>query len=66
MGFGYGLHACPSGFEEIKIAPRHVLMKYDFKPVLGSTAGLQRFGLSLAANPTARLAVRRRQEEVAL
>jgi cytochrome P450 monooxygenase-1 len=67
MGFGYGLHACPGRFfasEEIKIALCHILMEYDLKPVLGSNTEPQRFGLSMTANPTARLAVRRRQEEI--
>ncbi|KAM4067868.1 cytochrome p450 [Hirsutella rhossiliensis] len=69
MGFGFGLHACPGRFfasEEIKIALCHILLKYDFKPVLGSNMEPRKFGLNMTANPTAKLAVRRRREEIVI
>ena len=69
MGFGYGMRACPGRFfasEEIKIALCHMLMKYDFKPVPGSNREPIRVGLNMTANPTAKLAVRRRSEEIAI
>lgn len=69
MGFGYGLHACPGRFfasEEIKLAMCHILLKYDFKPVPGSNMKPRQNGLSMNASPTARLAVRRRREEIAI
>ncbi|GAO19702.1 hypothetical protein UVI_02064330 [Ustilaginoidea virens] len=64
MGFGYGHHACPGRFfaaEEIKIALCHILLKYDFKLVPGHSVEPVRFGVSLTANPTAKLAIRRRK-----
>ncbi|KPM42340.1 Dihydromonacolin L monooxygenase LovA [Neonectria ditissima] len=69
MGFGYGLHACPGRFfasEEIKLAMCHTLLKYDFKPVEGSNMEPRKFGLNMNANPTAKLAIRRREEEIAV
>ncbi|KAM4055522.1 cytochrome p450 [Hirsutella rhossiliensis] len=49
MGFGFGLHACPGRFfasEETKIVLCHILLKYDFKPVLGSNIEPRKFGLN--------------------
>lgn len=69
MGFGYGLHACPGRFfasEEIKIALSHILLKYDFKPVEGSSMEPRKYGLNMNANPTAKLSVRRREEEITI
>ncbi|KAF4429604.1 gibberellin cluster-GA14-synthase [Fusarium austroafricanum] len=69
MGFGYGLHACPGRFfasEEIKIALSHILLKYDFKPVVGSSMEPRKYGLNMNANPTAKLSVRRRKEEITI
>ncbi|KAG6017098.1 hypothetical protein E4U54_008359 [Claviceps lovelessii] len=69
MGFGYGLHACPGRFfasEEIKLVLCHILMKYDFKLVDGTDVEPRKFGLNMTANPSARLMVRRRNEEIKL
>ncbi|KAF5983389.1 gibberellin cluster-GA14-synthase [Fusarium bulbicola] len=69
MGFGYGLDACPGRFfasEEIKIALSHILLKYDFKPVEGSSMEPRKYGLNMNANPTAKLSVRRRKEEIVI
>ncbi|KAF2756146.1 cytochrome P450 monooxygenase [Pseudovirgaria hyperparasitica] len=65
MGFGYGLHACPGrafASEEIKIVLCHVLMKYDIKTVPGSDLTPRRFGLNMTVNPTAKVAIRRRDD----
>ncbi|KIL86300.1 hypothetical protein FAVG1_10698 [Fusarium avenaceum] len=67
MGFGYGLHACPGRFfasEEIKLALSHILLKYDIKPVDGSSMEPRRFGLNITASPTAKVSIRRRKEEI--
>lgn len=67
MGFGFGLHACPGRFfasEEIKIAFCHIIMKYDMEVVPDSTIEPRKYGLSLLSSPTARLRIRRRQEEI--
>lgn len=69
MGFGYGLHACPGRFfasEEIKIALCHILVKYDIKLAKGTSVKPRKFGLNIYASPTAKLAVRRRDEEIQL
>lgn len=69
LGFGFGLHACPGRFfasEEIKLAMCHILLKYDFRPVPGSNMEPRKFGLNMNASPTAKLAVRRRQGEIAI
>ncbi|KAG6040948.1 hypothetical protein E4U41_006539 [Claviceps citrina] len=69
MGFGYGLHACPGRFfasEEIKLVLCHILMKYDFRLVEGTDIEPRRFGLNMTVSPTAKLAVRRRNEEIHL
>ncbi|KAG6141279.1 hypothetical protein E4U28_003122 [Claviceps purpurea] len=69
MGFGYGLHACPGRFfasEEIKLVLCHILLKYDFRLVEGTDIEPRKFGLNMNANPAAKLAVRRRQEEIIL
>lgn len=68
MGFGHGKHACPGRFfaaNEMKIALCHMLLKYDFKAVDECPPVLKR-GVSLLANPTGKVAIRRRKEEIAL
>jgi cytochrome P450 len=69
LGFGYGKHACPGRFfaaNEVKIALCHILLKYDFKLPDGYTPTVRRRGISLSADPSAKLVIRRRQEEIAL
>lgn len=69
MGFGYGLHACPGRFfaaEEIKIALSHMLMNYDLRLIPGCDIEPRRLGFSLLANPTAKLAVRKRKSSCTL
>lgn len=69
LGFGYGFNVCPGRFfavEEIKLLLCHMLLKYDINPVEGLSLEPKTHGLNLAASPTAKLAVRRRTEEVVL
>lgn len=67
IGFGLGRHACPGRFfaaNEIKIVLSHMLLKYDIKLPEDSSAAPSTSGIFLDSNPTARLIVRRRQEEI--
>lgn len=69
MGFGFGKHACPGRFfaaAELKVILCHVIMKYDFRLAQGCTPQILRSGMRLSADPSARIAVRRRQEEITL
>ncbi|KAL3447881.1 cytochrome P450 [Aspergillus insuetus] len=69
MGFGLGKHACPGRFfaiNEVKIALCHILLKYDIALAEGCTSSVRKCGLSLGADPSARLRIRRRREETDL
>ncbi|KAE8423996.1 cytochrome P450 [Aspergillus pseudocaelatus] len=69
MGFGFGRHACPGRFfaiNEVKIALCHILLKYEFKLADGSVPRARKNGLSLNSDPTMKLMIRRRQEEIVL
>lgn len=69
MGFGFGKHACPGRFfaaTEMKVILCHIIMKYDFKLAEGCTPRILKSGMRLAADPLARIAVRRRQEDISL
>lgn len=69
VGFGHGPHACPGRFfasNQIKVALCHILLKYDIRVSKGSPTDSMAFGLSLVANPRARLDIRRRKEELDL
>ncbi|KAL4919607.1 cytochrome P450 [Aspergillus aurantiobrunneus] len=70
LGFGYGNHACPGRFfaaNEVKIALAHILLKYDFKLAPGAAKpSIQQSGISWNANATAKISIRRRQEEISL
>ncbi|GES66576.1 cytochrome P450 [Aspergillus terreus] len=69
LSFGLGKHACPGRFfaaAEVKIILCHILLKYDIKLADGCKPKPLRAGTNLVADPTAKLLVRRRQEEVAL
>ncbi|RHZ72917.1 hypothetical protein CDV55_104642 [Aspergillus turcosus] len=69
FGFGYGKHACPGRFfaaNEIKIALCHILLKYDFKLADGCKPTVRKSGISLNSDPSAKLVIRWRQEEIAL
>ncbi|KAL4875201.1 cytochrome P450 [Aspergillus karnatakaensis] len=67
IGFGHGIHACPGRFfaaAEAKIALCHILMKYDIKLI--DQPKVFTVGSLTGADPVARIAVRRRKEEVTL
>ena len=69
MGFGFGMHACPGRFfvaNEIKIALSHILLKYDIRLAEGCQPQVRPFGMRLAADPLAKVSIRRRKEEIFL
>ncbi|KAA8648165.1 cytochrome P450 [Aspergillus tanneri] len=69
IGFGYGQHACPGRFfarNQIKIIMCHLLLHYDFRPVDGSHREPRPRGFGLQANPSAKIAIRRRCGEIVL
>ncbi|KAF9887787.1 hypothetical protein FE257_009593 [Aspergillus nanangensis] len=69
MGFGFGKHACPGRFfavNEVKIALCHILLKYEFRLTEGCTPTKMKMGVSLNADPFAKIDIRRREEEVEL
>lgn len=69
MAFGFGRHACPGRFfaaNEIKIALCHILLKYEFKLAEGCEPRARKNGLSLNVDPLAKIAIRRRREEISL
>lgn len=70
LGFGYGNHACPGRFfaaNEVKIALAHILLKYDFKVAPGAAQpSVRRSGLGANADYMAKIAIRRRKEEIVL
>jgi cytochrome P450 len=69
MGFGHGTQACPGRFlavDVIKITFCHMLLKYDWKLPEGYKPVVLKMGMRLQADPTAKLLIRRRQEEITL
>ncbi|PKX92974.1 putative cytochrome P450 monooxygenase [Aspergillus novofumigatus IBT 16806] len=69
LGFGYGKHACPGrsfAANEVKIALCPILLNYNFKLPDGCTQTVRKRGISLSADPSAKLVIRQRQEEIAL
>jgi cytochrome P450 len=69
LAFGLGKNACPGRFfaaAEVKIILCHILLKYDIKLAEGCRPKPLRAGTHLIADPTAKLVIRRRQEEVPL
>ncbi|RAL12472.1 cytochrome P450 [Aspergillus homomorphus CBS 101889] len=67
IGFGHGVHGCPGRFfaaAETKLALCHILMKYELKLV--DSPKVFTVGSITSADPVARIAVRRRKEEVQL
>ncbi|KAL2783812.1 cytochrome P450 [Aspergillus keveii] len=69
MGFGFGKHACPGRFfaaNEAKVLLCHILLKYDFKFSDGCTPRVLRNGVDLNADPTGKIDIRRRTQEIAL
>ncbi|CAG7926536.1 unnamed protein product [Penicillium olsonii] len=69
MGFGLGRHACPGRFfavNQVKIVLCHVLMKYEFRLADGTIPQVQKHGIRLQSDVSAKVLVRRRQETVSL
>ncbi|CAI7643372.1 unnamed protein product [Penicillium pancosmium] len=69
IGFGHGKHACPGRFfaaAEAKVALCHIILKYDFKLVGEVPPNILAIGSITSANPFAKIAIRRREEEVPL
>ncbi|PGH15783.1 hypothetical protein AJ79_02163 [Helicocarpus griseus UAMH5409] len=69
LGFGFGKHACPGRFfaaNEVKIALCHMLLKYDIRLAEGCKPTTRTNGLSLVADPFARISIKRREDEIAL
>lgn len=67
MGFGHGEHACPGRFfaaNELKIVLCHLVLKYEWKLPEGHDPQDLVVGSSIAANPSLRLLVRRREPEM--
>ncbi|TVY73594.1 Cytochrome P450 monooxygenase easM [Lachnellula suecica] len=67
--FSHGKHACPGRFfaaNEVKIAMVHLILKYDMKLKDAKDAKWFEYGLSMSANPFAKISVRRRKEEIDL
>ncbi|TEA17775.1 Cytochrome P450 monooxygenase eqxH [Colletotrichum sidae] len=67
--FGHGQHACPGRFfaaNEIKIALAHLLLKYDWKLPEGSNPQNFPCGMTLLPDPTVKMLIRRREEELDL
>ncbi|KAL4863701.1 hypothetical protein BDV12DRAFT_206206 [Aspergillus spectabilis] len=69
LSFGLGRHACPGRFmanDVIKLTLSHILMKYDFKLVGEELPKMEMHGFVYTREPTAKILVRRRREEVVL
>ncbi|KAJ5815883.1 hypothetical protein N7447_008116 [Penicillium robsamsonii] len=69
MGFGYGKHACPGRFfaaAQIKAALCNILLKYDLEYRGGQSPSVWSQGIHLFPDPTSRIYVRRRKEEIIL
>ncbi|KAL2878371.1 hypothetical protein SGCOL_006342 [Colletotrichum sp. CLE4] len=67
LGFGLGIHACPGRFfgaNTVKLVMCHLLLKYDIKLAENANTNPLEFGFSMLANPTTKVLVRRRKEEV--
>ncbi|KAL0932736.1 cytochrome p450 [Colletotrichum truncatum] len=67
LGFGLGIHACPGRFfgaNTVKLVMCHLLLKYDIKLAEKSNTKPMEFGFSMLANPTVKVLVRRRKEEI--
>lgn len=67
LAFGHGKHACPGRFfaaNEIKIALIYLLLRYDWKLPDGAVPKARVSGFSLGTDPTLKMMIRRRQEEM--
>lgn len=69
MGFGIGKHACPGRFfavNEMKIVLCHILLKYELKLADGAVPQIRRYGVGIQADTSAKIAIRRQEEEIDL
>ncbi|KAJ5519616.1 hypothetical protein N7463_000069 [Penicillium fimorum] len=69
MGIGYGKHACPGRFfaaAQIKAALCNILLKYGLEYRGGQSPSVWSQGIHLFLDPTSRIHVRRRKEEINL
>ncbi|WQF89984.1 Putative cytochrome P450 [Colletotrichum destructivum] len=67
LGFGLGIHACPGRFfgaNTVKLVMCHLLLKYDIKLADNTSTKPLEFGFSMLANPTTKVLIRRRKEQV--
>lgn len=64
LAFGHGTHACPGRFfaaHEVKLALARLLTEYDVRLLSNSQPKFMVFGMSLNADPFAKLEVRKRE-----
>ena len=69
LGFGNGKHACPGRFfaaNEAKLILCHVLLKYDWKVIDPEANKIETTGLFLRLSDRAKIAIKRREEEIEL
>ncbi|KAF3482589.1 cytochrome P450 monooxygenase [Arthroderma uncinatum] len=69
LGFGHGIHACPGRFfaaDELKILLTHILLKYDIKVPEGTDTTPFTMPGGAFMSTSARVAIRRRKEEITL
>ncbi|OJJ68822.1 hypothetical protein ASPBRDRAFT_198415 [Aspergillus brasiliensis CBS 101740] len=67
LAFGHGKHACPGRFfaaNEVKIALIYLLLRYDWKLPEGTVPKVRHGGFSMTVDPTLKMCVRRRREEM--
>lgn len=67
LGFGHGIHACPGRYfaaHIAKIIMSHLLVRYDLRLVDGTPVEPLAFGFESYVNPSAKILVRRREDEV--
>ncbi|OLN96757.1 Dihydromonacolin L monooxygenase LovA 2 [Colletotrichum chlorophyti] len=67
LGFGLGIHACPGRFfgaNTVKLIMCHLLLKYDIRLAENTNTKPLEFGFSMLANPTTKVLIKRRKEEV--
>ncbi|OJZ85798.1 hypothetical protein ASPFODRAFT_46866 [Aspergillus luchuensis CBS 106.47] len=67
LAFGHSKHACPGRFfaaNEVKIVLIFLLLRYDWKLLEGMVPRIFSGGFGMALDPTLKLEVRRRREEM--
>ncbi|GFN12514.1 cytochrome P450 [Aspergillus tubingensis] len=67
LAFGHGKHACPGRFfaaNEVKIVLIYLLLRYDWKLLEGTVPRIFSGGFGMSLDPTLKIKVRRRREEM--